>query len=115
MRKIVFLMALLSSLAFANSELERQCNNGNARSCNNLGYLYEYGNGIRQDYKKAREFYNKACEMGNALGCGALGGLYQYGLGVRQNYKKENRFSTINSKHKFRRKKHSGKSLLEYL
>ena len=88
MRKIVFLMALLSSLAFANYELERQCNNGNARSCLNLGDLYYHGDGVRQDYKKAREFVGKACEMNNAEGCNNLGYLYDNGLGVRQNYKK---------------------------
>ena len=88
----ITLIALLSSLAFADSRLERQCNNGDAGSCLNLGNLYYDGDGVKQDYKKAREFYNKACEMGNALGCGALGSLYQYGLGVRQNDSKAMEF-----------------------
>ena len=60
-------MALLSSLAFANSELERQCNNGDAGSCLVLGNLYRYEDGVKQDYKKASEFYGKACGVRQRL------------------------------------------------
>ncbi|WP_134044619.1 tetratricopeptide repeat protein [Helicobacter pullorum] len=88
MRKIVFLMALLSSLAFANSELERQCNNGDTGSCVDLGILYFNGDSVKQDYKKANELFSKACEMNNAEGCAYLGILYYYGDGVKQDYKK---------------------------
>lgn len=86
MRKIVFLMALLSSLAFANTELERQCNNGDTGSCVDLGILYFKGDGVKQDYKKAREFYNKACEMGEASGCNNLGKLYKNGNTSKSKY-----------------------------
>ena len=92
MRKIVFLMALLSSLAFANSELERQCNNGDTGSCVDLGILYFNGDSVKQDYKKASELYNKACEMGNASGCHNLGLLYFNGDGVKQDYNKAMEF-----------------------
>lgn len=88
MRKIVFLMALLSSLAFANSELERQCNNGDTGSCFDLGNLYYDGDDVKQDYNKAMGFYSKACEMGHANGCYHLGYLYNFGEGVKQDYKK---------------------------
>ena len=81
-------MALLSSLAFANSELERQCNNGDAGSCFDLGNLYYNGDDVKQDYNKAMEFYGKACEMGHANGCYHLGYLYNFGEGVKQDYKK---------------------------
>ena len=92
MRKIVFLMALLSSLAFANYELERQCNNGNAGSCFDLGNLYFKGDGVKQDYKKAMEFWSKACEMGDAGSCYNLGCSYHLGDGVKQDYKKAREF-----------------------
>lgn len=81
-------MALLSNLAFANYELERQCNNGDAGSCVDLGILYYDGDDVKQDYNKAMEFYSKACEMNNAEGCAYLGILYYYGDGVKQDYKK---------------------------
>ena len=75
MRKIVFLMALLSSLAFANSELERKCNNGDAGSCFDLGNLYYKGQVVKRNFKKAIELWSKACEMGDAKGCIYLGNL----------------------------------------
>ncbi|MQB07723.1 hypothetical protein DXT91_27090 [Agrobacterium tumefaciens] len=31
-----------------------------------LGNLYEYGQGVGQDYVKAAEWYRKAAELGNA-------------------------------------------------
>ena len=92
MRKIVFFMALLSSLAFANYELERKCNNGDAGSCFDLGNLYYNGKGVKQNYNKAIEFWSKACEMGEAKGCIYIGNLHQSGFGVefgvKQDYKK---------------------------
>ena len=44
---------------------------GDAAGCSVLGDLYYNGEGVKQDYKKASEFYSKACEMGEAKGCGA--------------------------------------------
>jgi TPR repeat protein len=32
----------------------------------NLGYLYANGQGVTQDYQKARELYQKAADAGNA-------------------------------------------------
>ena len=87
-------MALLSSLAFANSELERQCNNGDTGSCVDLGILYFNGDSVKQDYKKANELFSKACEMRNASGCYNLGLLYYNGVGVKQDYKKQVSFIT---------------------
>ena len=51
-----------------------------------LGFLYEYGQGVKQSHQKAAQFYQKACDGGNAGGCGMLGFLYKYGKGVRQNF-----------------------------
>ena len=77
MRKIVFLMALLSSLAFANTEfrsvLEKLCNEGRPESCFYLGALYSYGqSAVRQDRNKAVESFRKACYLGDASGCTVL-------------------------------------------
>ena len=65
---------------------QKACDEGNALGCNNLGFLYENSQGVRQDYQKAAQFYQKACDGGNAGGCGMLGFLYKYGKGVRQNF-----------------------------
>ena len=34
---------------------------GNSAGMNNLGWLYQMGFGITQDYAKAKEWYEKAC------------------------------------------------------
>lgn len=82
MRKIVFLMALLSSLAFANydfrSILEKLCNEGRPESCFFLGALYIYGqSAVRQDFNKAEKFLRKACNLGDATSCTVLGSLLE--------------------------------------
>ena len=64
------------------------CNKGNFSSCNSLGYMYDKGLGVEQDYKKALELYQKACEGGDMIGCKNLGYMYDEGLGVKQDYKK---------------------------
>jgi TPR repeat protein len=45
---------------------------GDATSMINLGYLYEHGFGVAQDYAKAREWYAKAAADGAASAEGAL-------------------------------------------
>ncbi|GAA8534612.1 hypothetical protein oki114_02310 [Helicobacter pylori] len=50
----------------------------------NLGMLsYD-----RQDFSKARKYFEKACDLNDSGGCGALGVLYRYGRGVEKDSKK---------------------------
>ncbi|WP_120890949.1 tetratricopeptide repeat protein [Helicobacter pylori] len=42
----------------------------------------------KQDFSKARKYFEKACDLNNGGGCGALGGLYYNGDGVKQDSKK---------------------------
>ena len=47
----------------------------------NLGMLsYD-----KQDFSKARKYFEKACDLNNGGGCGALGDLYYNGEGVEKN------------------------------
>ena len=39
---------------------------------NNLGLLYQNGQGVAKDYQKAREWYQKAADAGNAWAKNAL-------------------------------------------
>ncbi|MGX3045481.1 tetratricopeptide repeat protein [Helicobacter sp. T3_23-1056] len=57
---------------------------GIAESCHNLGVMYDEGQGVRQDYDKARGLWTKACDMDYANSCHNLGYLYFKGLGVKQ-------------------------------
>jgi hypothetical protein len=53
-----------------------------------LGQLYEHGQGVAQDYGKARQWYEKAAAKDNADAMKSIGTLYAEGLGVQQDYGK---------------------------
>ena len=61
---------------------------GNAMAQVSLGALYHNGQGMPQDYGKARQWYEKAAEQGNAMAQHNIGLLYEKGLGVSQDYGK---------------------------
>lgn len=54
----------------------------------NLGYMYQNGYGVEQDYSKAIEWYRKAAEQDYARAQNDLGYMYKYGYGVGQDYSK---------------------------
>jgi TPR repeat protein len=58
------------------------CEAGNAIGCNDLGVLYDTGNGVEHDKVKAAALYRAACDGGDAPGCNSLGRMYFYGEGV---------------------------------
>jgi uncharacterized protein len=51
-----------------------------------LGYLYETGQGVQQNFSRAAQWYWKAAEHGNAVAQYQLGNMYHLGKGVSQNY-----------------------------
>ena len=51
------------------SDLEKACNKGDSKSCVDLGYMYDEGLGVKQNYQLAFELYKKACDLGNRDGC----------------------------------------------
>ncbi|WP_276205254.1 tetratricopeptide repeat protein [Helicobacter pylori] len=56
----------------------------------NLGMLsYD-----KQDFSKARKYFEKACDLKDGGGCGALGWLYANGQGVEKNSKKAAQFDS---------------------
>ncbi len=42
----------------------------------------------KQDFSKARKYFEKACDLKDSRGCGALGLLYENGEGVEKNLTK---------------------------
>jgi TPR repeat protein len=54
----------------------------------NLGVIYYHGQGVAQDYSKAREWYEKAADKGDADAMSNLGVIYYHGQGVAQDYAK---------------------------
>lgn len=53
---------------------------------NSLGFKYQKGLGVSQDYGEAKKWYVKAANQGNAKAQNNLGYLYEKGLGVSQDY-----------------------------
>ncbi len=65
---------------------EKSAAMGIADSQYNLGRLYANGQGVPQDYAKARQWYEKAAAQGNAGAQKYLGLLYGIGQGVPLDY-----------------------------
>ena len=59
-----------------------------ARAQYNLGVMYHQGEGVEQDYSKARDWYEKAAKQGDANAQYNLGAMYHQGQGVKQDYSK---------------------------
>ena len=58
--------------------------NGYAKAQGALGFRYEQGRGVPQDYAKAAKWYRMAAEQGNAQANFRLGLLYEKGQGVSE-------------------------------
>lgn len=62
----------------------RAADAGDSEAQTNIGYLYEQGLGVTQDYAKAMNWYRKAAAQGNAQAERNIGSLFDKGLGVPQ-------------------------------
>ena len=61
---------------------------GDAKSQNQLGYCFYYGDGMTQDYSKAIYWYTKSAIQGFRSAQYNMGICYQQGTGVEQDYQK---------------------------
>jgi hypothetical protein len=61
---------------------------GNMVGCRGLARMYDLGEGVKKDGKKAIELYSKACNAGDTVGCMNLGIIYEYGENVQQDTSK---------------------------
>ena len=52
---------------------------GDAKAQYNLGIMYDNGEGVRQDKKRAKEWFGKACDNGFQIGCDEYKKLNQQG------------------------------------
>ena len=105
MKRILVLLVVLFSIGFSKDLTElgkeayykgdyqkaaqlcqKACDGGEAVGCTALGFLYQNGQGVKQNYQKAAQLYQKACDSGEAGGCAILGVSYQNGQGVKQNF-----------------------------
>ena len=73
--------------ATALREFRPLAEQGNAGAQNDLGVMYEKGQGVSQNDKTAVKWYRFAAEQGFASAQYNLGLMYRKGQGVPQNYK----------------------------
>jgi TPR repeat protein len=66
-------------------DLKAKASHGDVVAQCNLGYRYEKGNGVAQDYTEALKWYRRAAKQGQASAQCNLGQLYYRGNGVRTN------------------------------
>jgi TPR repeat protein len=69
----------------SGNQCREAAEHGDAMAQNNLGMMYEQGQGVEQNYAEAANWYRKAAEQGLALAQCNLGFLYAKGNGVEQN------------------------------
>jgi TPR repeat protein len=67
-------------------ENKKAANQGIAGAQNDLGFMYQYGQGVAPDLKEAFKWWQKAANQGIADAQTALGVRYGKGEGVEQNY-----------------------------
>jgi len=80
-------------MAYMMKEKE-ECETWNTNECYNLGLMYADGKGIvKQNYDRARYYYEKACDGGNTDGCYNLAAMYYHGKGMKQDYFKAKEIS----------------------
>jgi hypothetical protein len=68
-------------------EFKLPADQGFASAQYNLGFMYENGQGVSQNYKEAVRWYRKAAEQGHASAQNNVGLMYKNGQGVAQDYK----------------------------
>ena len=65
---------------------------GNAKAQNDLGFCYDKGEGVSQNYEEAARWYRKAAEQGQVYAQYNLALAYENGEGVSQNYEEAARW-----------------------
>lgn len=73
--------------AFECFKKEAEIEGGNPAAKNYLGYMYQFGQGVEQNYKEAANWYKKAAESGNVFAMNNIGLLYKNGNGVEKSDK----------------------------
>jgi hypothetical protein len=65
---------------------QKLADKGLAKAQLQIGYQYEFGEGIRQSHDEALRWYRKAAEQGNATAQNNLGKMYEDGIGVKEDW-----------------------------
>jgi len=63
------ILAILLLAAATPADLEKSCNAGKAKACDELGNLFHDGFGVHRDDTRAAQLFRKACKGKNSDGC----------------------------------------------
>ena len=69
----------------ARKEYQALAEKGDDKAMIDLGVMYHTGEGVKQDYSKAMDWYLKALKKNNGDGYSNIGVMYRDGLGVETN------------------------------
>lgn len=70
----------------AVAEWQPLAERGNPRAQNNMGMLYQNGEGVKRNYAAAIDWYRRAADRGNVEAYNNLGIMYDHGMGVKKDY-----------------------------
>jgi TPR repeat protein len=70
------------SLPIAIEQFSSECRKKVAAACSVLGVMYEFGQGVVRDERRAARLYQTACDEGNVRGCANLAGAMVKGTGM---------------------------------
>ena len=79
--------------------LMKAAEKGHSKAQFKLGIVYHKGQGVKQNYSKAREWFEKAAKQEHARAQCNLGVMYAEGQGVKQNYSKAREWFEKAAKH----------------
>lgn len=68
--------------------LKQSCAGDEFAGCTYLGMMYQYGDGVTQDYSLALHFYEQGCRGGHMGACTSLGAMYDFGYDVDEDNSK---------------------------
>ena len=80
-------------------KLINDAENGDPKSANRLGIMYQNGEIFRVNYDEAVFWYSKGCEKKYPPSLYNLGDMYYYGEGVKQNYAEALRLYEMSAEH----------------
>ncbi len=86
-QETLILKVVRNMLNIKPKDLIRAAGQGDVEAHYELGYMYDNGKGVAQDYEIAAEWYTLAAEKGHINAQHYLGWLFVEGNGVAQDYK----------------------------
>ena len=83
---VLFVGAVTQVRADRTADLRARAEAGAADAQYDLGFLYDNGYGVAQDYQAALTWYRKAAEQGHAYALWNLGVMHAHGIGRAKDY-----------------------------